>query len=165
LYPSTPANYDSAYIAVTPANMNNAVNAIQNAANSIGDDLNAIFTCLADLRLAWSGPASHAADELTAQWMGSVTALFGSGSGSATGVVNSSPGALSTLLNAVSQIASNYALTEQSISDMFRKVYEHMLDPQPILPSPPGWHGAQPPAPTTDNGSDAPYYSTSVNET
>lgn len=169
LSPNTPTNYDNSYIAVTPEELENAVTALSAAADDIGDDLNAIFNCLNSLKLSWVGQASATADELMAQWTASVAKLVGTGP--ATGVVNSSAGDLNTLIRAVDQVANTYASTEQSILNMFQSMYQQLVlqgEVSAFLAASPAFSGPAPSTtytPITDDGSDAPYYTTSVNET
>lgn len=151
--PNMPDNYDNAYIAVTPNNINDAASAISAAASDISNDLTDIYNGLKSLKLSWTGQASGSADDLNTQWQNAVNALYGSGQPGA------SQGALNTLIQAVSQLAAAYASTEQSIANMFNSIYQKM-----IAPPSGGVHGTAYQA-VTDNGNDAPYYSTSVNET
>jgi hypothetical protein len=172
LIPDTPSDYDNAYIAVTPVNMDDASTAILAAATDISNDLIDIYNSLNSLRLSWVGQASDAATELNTLWTNVVNTLFG-----ATGS-EGPPGALNVLVQSVGQLASTYAGNEQAITGMFNAMYTSITganqngpatqpDTSDALP-----HlvvGTQVPStnytPVTDDGTDAPYYSTSVNET
>lgn len=153
------ANYDNAWIAVTPEAVNNAVNAISSEADNISNNLDLIFTTLSNLKISWVGQASDASTELIANWTANLAAVFGSGNGP----VNT--GSMNMLLSYLGQVASAYASTEQAISGMFTSLYNQLVAPAPL------WGGSQSSQPSstitpvTDSGTDAPYYLTSVNET
>jgi uncharacterized protein YukE len=169
--PKMPGNYNDATVWVTPVNINDAVNKIYAAAQSIAADLKALFDCLNGLKLSWGGDASSKAQDLSNQLRSLIDELFG--------VAHPLPtvGALGTLINGVGGIAQAYAGTEQNVYNMFNGMYNNLVNPPP----PPTetitfevngqWYSITFPVtttgytPFTDNGTDKPYYSTSVNET
>lgn len=169
--PKMPTDYDNATVWVTPVNINDAVNNILTAAQSIADDLKAIFDRLKFLKLSWGGDAADKAEQLSYQLRDLINDMFG--------VEHPMPttGALGQLVNGVSTSAQAYAQTEQNVYDMFNGMYNNLVNP----PAPPTgsvtwyadgqWYSITVPTggtgytPYTDNGKDAPYYSTSVNET
>ncbi len=76
-FPAMPSNYDDVTITVDPFNMNTAVSTIHSAATDVGNALGDISNTLKDLKLSWEGKASDTSDELNQQWIAIVDKLFG----------------------------------------------------------------------------------------
>jgi uncharacterized protein YukE len=155
--PKMPGNYNDATVWVTPVNIDAAVNKIIAAAQSIADDLKALFDSLNGLKLSWGGDASDKAMELSNQLRKLLEELFG------VTVPMPTIGALGTLINGVGGVAQAYAGNEQNVYNMFNGMYGVLVNPPASPPSPPPGSVVSY-TPFTDNGKDKPYYSTSVNE-
>lgn len=107
-----PVNYDSTSLRIDPERVNDAAIVIEASVERISDFIEDINEALSDLTLSWAGASASKAQAYNDEWTRAIQKLFGTKS-------DPNSGALSVLVNGVSNAAQNYSQTEQNIASTF----------------------------------------------
>jgi hypothetical protein len=106
-------DYDEVDIKADPMEISFGTAIIYANVQDIADQLNAIFTTLQGLQLAWTGDSASVAHDFTNRWTTAAKDLFGSGQ-------DSDPGVMGALISCLQSAVQNYSMTETAVSQMFQ---------------------------------------------
>ncbi len=112
----TPSDYDGASVSVDPSAISDATTVIGNTATDINDQLTTIFSTLSGLELSWTGDSASVAQDFTSRWQSAADQLFGDGTAT-------DPGIMNTLIAGLTGAWQNYTQTEETVGLSFLTLY------------------------------------------
>jgi hypothetical protein len=110
--------YDDALLSIDSGGMHRAALAISAAIESVVGSAETVFAAMGELSLGWGGKTEREATEFGQRWKDCTDLLFGPD--------KEHPGLVDQLNEAVRAASVNYALTEQDITQMWKKFTDQL---------------------------------------
>jgi uncharacterized protein YukE len=124
-----PDSYSLVKIMVSPTDLQDTVNKVQDLVDDVANQLNTINTALNNLQLSWIGQSSSLADSFSKQWQAATDSLFGTKDDPSKGVFN-------RLGNGLQAAELNYSAAEDWAHGAFDQLVSGMTGGSDTTSSP-----------------------------